>query len=332
MSVNTSEGNIQSVAIVKAKELFRRTETGIFLVLLVLCVFMAIVNPVFMSPFNMGVMLRQFSFIAIVAFGQTLVLLSGGIDLSVGSVGGLCAVIAGWLFVNLGVPPALCIAIGLAMGFSCGALSGIVISRMKISPFIVTLAMGEICAGFILVVTRGWAITGLPDSMIYLGQGIIFSIPLPVIIMVVIAVILAYVLKKLPFGRYVYAIGGNESAALLVGVKVKKVKVLVFGFSGMLAALSGILLMGRLASAQPTIGAGWVMPSVTAAIIGGTSLSGGEGGVVGTLIGAALMGVLTSAIVLLGISAYWERVIIGAVVLTAVLIDRMRQIAHQRRV
>jgi ribose transport system permease protein len=203
---------------------------------------------------------------------------------------------------------------------------------MKISPFIVTLAMGEICAGFILVVTRGWAITGLPDSMIYIGQGSILYVPIPVWIMIVICIILAYVLKKVPFGRHVYALGGNESAAQLVGIKVAKVKMLVFGLSGMLAALSGILLMGRLASAQPTVGAGWVMPTVTAAIIGGTSLSGGEGGVVGTLIGAALMGVLTSAIVLFGISAYWERVIIGSVVLAAVAIDRLRAMAHQRRI
>jgi len=332
--VNDSSGkeNIKTIAISSIKKLFRRTETGIFLVLLVLCIFMAAYNPAFMSPFNMGVTLRQFSFIAIVAFGQTLVLLSGGIDLSVGSVAGLCAVIAGWLAVNLGLPPLVCIAIGLALGFCCGALSGIIISRMKISPFIVTLAMGEICAGFILVVTRGWAITGLPDIIVYLGQESIFYVPIPVWIMGALCIILAYVLKKVPFGRYVYALGGNESAAHLVGIKVAKVKILVFAFSGMLAALSGILLMGRLASAQPTVGAGWVMPTVTAAIIGGTSLSGGEGGVVGTMIGAALMGVLTSAIVLFGISAYWERVIIGSVVLAAVAIDRMRIMAHQRRV
>ena len=332
MNESVGKEGMQPIVISNMKRLFRRTETGIFLVLLALCVFMAIYNPAFMSPFNMGVMLRQFSFIAIVAFGQTLVLLSGGIDLSVGSVAGLCAVIAGWLAVNLGLPPIVCIAIGLALGFCCGATSGLIISKMKISPFIVTLAMGEICAGFILVVTRGWAITGLPAFMILIGQESILYVPIPVWIMCVICIILAYVLKKVPFGRYVYALGGNESAAQLVGIKVAKVKMLVFGLSGMLAALSGILLMGRLASAQPTVGAGWVMPTVTAAIIGGTSLSGGEGGVVGTLIGAALMGVLTSAIVLFGISAYWERVIIGSVVLAAVAIDRMRAMAHQRRV
>lgn len=137
-------------------------------------------------------------------------------------------------------------------------------------------------------------------------------------------------MKKVPFGRYIYAVGGNESAALLVGIKTGKIKILVYALSGTLASLAGILITGRLAAAQPTVGSDWVMPSVTAAIIGGTSLSGGEGGIVGTLIGAALMGVLANAIVLLGISPYWERIIIGAVVITAVMFDRVRDMIQQR--
>lgn len=299
-------------------------ESGIFLVLLAMSALLGMVRPQFLSQFNLATVVRQFSFVTIVAFGQTLVLLSGGIDLSVGSIAGLCGILAAWLMVNTGIDAYLAILIGVAAGSLCGLINGLLITRIKLNPFIVTLATGEVFGGLIMVITKGYAIMSLPSKVFFLGQGMIGPIPVPVIIMVVLAVAFTYILRNTPFGRHIYAIGGNEAAGRLVGIKVNRVKSLIYVISGTLSALAGIILVCRLTSGQPTIGQNWVMPSVTAAIIGGTSLSGGEGTVLGTMIGAALMGVLSNAIVLLNVSAYWERVIVGLVVLLAVTLDRFR--------
>ncbi len=313
----------------RLKNIFRSTESGIFLALLIISVLLTIVNPNFATSYNLGTLVRQFSFTTMIAFGQTLVLISAGIDLSVGAVAGLCGILSAWLMVNTGVDPYLCIIIGVLIGTLCGAMNGFFITKIKLNPFIVTLATGEIFGGLILVITKGWAITNLPKKVTYLGQGMIGFIPIPVIMMLILAVIFIYILRNTPFGRYIYAIGGNESASRLVGVKVNNVKIGVYAISGCMAAFSGIIFVCRLAAGQPSVGQNWVMPSVTAAIIGGTSLSGGEGGILGTVIGAALMGVLSNAIVLLNVSAYWEKVIIGTVVLLAVVLDRVRAKMNQ---
>lgn len=305
-------------------KLLRTPESGIFLVLVIICILMALVRPNFADSYNLSILVRQFSFVAIVALGQTLVLLKGGIDLSVGSVAGLCGILTSWMLVNTGIPVYLCVPIGIVIGAACGFVNGLFITKFNLNPFIVTLATGEIFAGMILVITKGWAIRNLPESVLFLGQGMVGPFPVPFIIMVVFTIIFMYALRNTPFGRYIYAIGGNESAARLVGIKIDKVKIAVYSISGAMAALAGILMATRLAAGQPTIGEGWLMASITAAIIGGTSLSGGEGRVIGSVIGAALMGVLSNAIVLLNISAYWERVIIGAVVLIAIVFDRIR--------
>ncbi|MFC4600721.1 ABC transporter permease [Cohnella hongkongensis] len=308
----------------RIRSILKTPESGIFLVLLAICVLLTIVRPNFADSYNLGILVRQFSFVAIVALGQTLVLLKGGIDLSVGAVAGLSGILSSWLMINSGINPYICVLIGILIGAVCGAINGLFITKFNLNPFIVTLATGEIFAGFILVITKGWAIRNLPESVLYLGQGMIGPIPVPFIIMIVLTVIFMYLLKNTPFGRYIYAIGGNESAARLVGIKIDKVKISVYAISGALAALAGIIMATRLAAGQPTIGDGWLMASITAAIIGGTSLNGGEGRVIGSVIGAALMGVLANAIVLLSISAYWERVIIGLVVLAAIVLDRVR--------
>jgi ribose transport system permease protein len=170
----------------------------------------------------------------------------------------------------------------------------------------------------------------LPESFAFLGQGMIGLVPVPVIFMLVITIVIAYLLENTPFGRNIYAVGGNSIAAKLAGIKVENVTLYVYMLSGMFASLSGLLLTSRMNAGQPTIGASWVMPSITAAIIGGTSLSGGEGTIIGTIIGAAFMGVLANGIVLLNISSYWERVITGAVVIIAVVIDLIRKIRSQK--
>ena len=306
------------------KRAMASTPGMILLVLVGISVILQIATGYFFTPYNMTTNIRTISFTAMVAIGQTLVLISGGIDLSVAGIAGLSGIISAWLMVNTGIPPYLCIIITVVGGFLCGLLNGLLVTRMRINPFITTLAMGEIFTGFIYVLTQGWPIQNVPKVATFLGQGIVLGIPLPVIFMSAFSIIFFYVLKYAPFGRHIYAIGGNENAARIVGINVKRTKMLVYGFSSMMAAIAGVLVMCRLGAAQPSTGQNWVMPSVTAAIIGGTSLSGGVGGIPGTLVGATLMTIITNAIVLLSISAYWEKVIIGLVVLTAVTIDVTR--------
>ncbi|MBA2132166.1 ABC transporter permease [Hydrogenispora sp. UU3] len=299
-------------------------ESGIILALLIMCLGLTLATPSFLTAFNLGMVIRQVSFTAILALGQTLVLISGGIDLSVGAIAGLSAIVGTMMMTATGIDPYLCAFLAGLFGLFCGLLNGLLIAKIGLNPFIATLGTGEVYYGLILVLTKGYPVLGLPKKFMWLGQGMVGVVPVPVIIMILVALVVAYVLKNTPFGRYVYAIGGNEAAANLVGIKVPKIKISVYAISGFLAALSGMLYASRMAGGQPTTGQTWVMPSVTAAIIGGTSLSGGEGTILGTMVGAILMGVLTNGIVLLNISSYWERVIIGIVVILAVIIDILR--------
>jgi ribose transport system permease protein len=319
---NGSKGSMEIFT--KFKNTFNSTETGILLVLISLAIILSIITPNFAGAYNLGVLVRQFSFVTLLAMGQTLVLLTRGIDLSVGAIAGLCGILSAWFMQVAGFDPYISVILGIIIGACCGAINGLFITKLNLNPFIVTLAMGEIFAGFIYVITEGWPITEIPKSILFLGQGMIGPIPVPAIIMVVLAIIFIYILHSTPFGRHIYAIGGNENAANLVGIRIDKTKIMVYALSGVFAASGGILMMLRLGAGQPQIGEGWLMPSITAAIIGGTSLMGGQGKIIGTVFGAALMGVLANAIVLLGVSAYWEKVVIGAVVLIAITFDRLR--------
>ena len=296
----------------------------ITIVLIVMCIGLNLINNAFLSKYNVSTLIRTASFTTIVAFGQTLVLLTGGIDLSVAGIAGVSGIISAWLMVNTGINPFLCILITIMAGFAAGCINGLIITKVKLVPFIVTLATGEIFGGLIYLITQGWPIQNIPASVTVLGRGMVGMIPVPVIIMLIIGIALMIVLKYFPFGRYIYALGGNENAARITGVKTDKIKIIVYGLSGLLSAIAGILITCRLGAAQPSVGSGWVMPSVTAAIIGGTSLLGGQGGIGGTIIGSILMGVIANAIVLLSISPYGEKVIVGVVVLVAVAIDRLR--------
>ncbi|OHD28454.1 MAG: ribose ABC transporter permease [Spirochaetes bacterium RBG_16_67_19] len=305
--------------------LLRFREGGVLLALILLCLLLTLGTDKFLTPYNLGIVVRQIAFVATIALGQTLVLLTGGIDLSVGTLAGLCSIIGSLLMVSTKLDPYLCALLATLLGAGLGGLNGVLISYLKMNPFIVTLAAGEVFAGLVLVVTRGYPVTGIPESYRVLGQGMLGFVPVPAIAMLVIALVLTFVLNRMPYGRSIYALGGNESAARLAGIDVKKVKFSVYLLSGFLAAFVGMMFVSRMNAGQPTIGPSWLLPSITAAILGGTSLSGGEGTMIGTIIGATLMGVLANGIVLMNISPYWERVIIGAVVIAAVLIDRFRE-------
>jgi len=325
MGENSKNGaGLKKIMFSNIKNIFRTTEFNILLAILIIVALLSIMTPNFATSYNIGTLIRQISFIAMVAFGQTLVLITAGIDLSVGAVAGLCAMISSWLMINTGIDPYICIVIGIMSGALIGSINGFFISKVKINAFIVTLAVGEISAGFILVLTKGRTMTGIPEKAVHLGQGMLGPIPFPVIYMIILAIVLVYLLRNTPFGRFIYAIGDNETAGRLVGIKVDNIKIFVYMISSAIAAFSGIIFICRLSTGQPSIGQEWLFPSVTAAILGGTSLSGGVGGIIGTLLGATLMGILNNAIVLLDVSPYWQRVFIGFIVLVAVVFDQLR--------
>lgn len=300
-------------------------ESGIFLALFILCAGISIAAPIFLTSYNIGIVGRQITFVALIALGQTLVLLTAGIDLSVGAVAGLCSILGAKLMVSTNIDPYICTLIAMGIGICIGLINGFFIAKIGLNAFIVTLAIGEVCAGINLVMTRGYPISKIPESFKHLGRGMIGPFPVPVIILLIITIILIFILRNTPYGRNIYAIGGNEQASRLVGIRVVAIKMSVYAIAGMLSALAGMIFVSRMNSGQPTVGPSWLMPSVTAAIIGGTSLSGGEGTVFGTILGAIFMGVLVNGIVLLDISPYWEKVIIGSVVIIAVLLDYLRK-------
>lgn len=309
----------------KLSKIIGKTETIIFLATLVLMLITAAVNSAFFSKYNMTTLLRQMSFTTIVAFGQTLILILGDIDLSVGATACFTAISTGMIMTKTGINPYVVLLMGIGIGAMCGLLNAFFITKFSITPFIVTLGTQQIFTGLVYVLTEGRTVMGIPSSFLVLGQGMLFDVvPVPCLIMVVIGVLVFLMLKYTPFGRYLYAIGGNQSAAVLVGIGVKKCRTCVYVMSGAFSALAGMLMMARLGSAQPTVGTNWVMPSITAAVLGGTSMSGGRGSVLGTVIGSLLMVVISNAIVILRVSTYMEQVVTGSVVIIAVLIDAFK--------
>ncbi|WP_453997380.1 ribose ABC transporter permease RbsC [Bacillus nitroreducens] len=298
---------------------------GPFLGLILLIVIVSVLNPSFLEPLNILNLLRQVSINALIAFGMTFVILTGGIDLSVGAILALSSALTAGMIVS-GVDPILAIFIGCILGGLMGIVNGLFITKGKMAPFIVTLATMTIFRGLTLVYTGGNPITGLGENELFqlFGRGYFLGIPVPAITMMITFIVLYIVLHKTPFGRKTYAIGGNEKAALISGIKVPRVKVMIYGLSGMLAALAGAILTSRLNSAQPTAGTSYELDAIAAVVLGGTSLAGGKGRIVGTLIGALIIGTLNNGLNLLGVSSFYQMVVKGIVILFAVLLDRKK--------
>lgn len=290
--------------------------------LIILVIVLSFLSDYFFTVNNLLNIIRQVSIIAIMAFGMTFVILTGGIDLSVGSLLAVSAAVTAGLIINIGIFYLLVIPIGMLIGVLLGGFSGLMVAKAKMPAFIVTLGMMTIARGLTLIYTDGRPISGFNEDFRFIGAGHIGGIPVPVIIMLIILFICYITLKKTPYGRYVYAIGGNEEAAKLSGINVDRIKMSVYALSGLLSAISGIILASRLNSAQPTAGSGYELDAIATVVLGGTSLSGGQGGVVGTLIGALIIGVLNNGLNLLNVSSFYQQVAKGAVILIAVYIDR----------
>lgn len=269
--------------------------------------------------------MRQVSLIGIVAMGQTLALIVGGFDLSVGSVAGLAGIFTGISMVNWGLPLPLSIMVGISVGITCGLFNAVLITKVGINPLIVTLGSSWIFRGVILVITRGYPILEFPSGFYFLGQGYLGPVPLPVILMLGAGALCLTFLSLTVLGRHIYAVGGDEVVAYLSAIDVDRVKIIVYTSCSALAAFAGIILAARLSSAQPSAGQGWVLPSIAAAVIGGTKLGGGEGRITGTILGAILIGVINNALVLVGVSPYWQDIVNGSIVIAAVLVDIVRR-------
>ncbi|EGQ7693536.1 ribose ABC transporter permease [Vibrio vulnificus] len=292
--------------------------------LLFLIVVVSFLNPNFFTVDNILNILRQTSVNAIIAVGMTLVILTAGIDLSVGSVLALCGAFAASL-VAMEVPVFIAVPTALLAGAALGAISGVIIAKGKVQAFIATLVTMTLLRGVTMVYTDGRPIstgfTDTADAFAWFGTGYALGIPVPVWLMVIVFAAAWYLLNHTRFGRYVYALGGNESATRLSGINVDKVKIGVYAICGLLAALAGIIVTSRLSSAQPTAGMGYELDAIAAVVLGGTSLMGGKGRIMGTLIGALIIGFLNNALNLLDVSSYYQMIAKAAVILLAVMVD-----------
>ncbi|MDI9440439.1 ABC transporter permease [Candidatus Darwinibacter acetoxidans] len=302
-----------------------RKELGALTALILLCVVMSFASPYFFSLTNLMNILRQSTLIGIVAAGMTMIIITGGIDLSVGSVLSLSSCLTAGMIIFYGWNVWLSVILGILIGAVFGLINGLLITQIPLPPFIATLGIMGVARGFAFVYTGGAPIYTLPKSFRYLGQGMIGPVPFPVLLMLVIYVIFYLLLKRTKLGRYAYAIGGNEEAAILSGIPVAKYKVIVYSLTSALAALAGMILAARLDAATSVAGDGFELDVIAAVVIGGTSMSGGQGGVIGSLIGALIMGVVRNGLNLLLVSSHWQRVILGLIILLAVTVDVLRK-------
>lgn len=310
------------------RSIIARQEFGVFFILLLLMVFLSLYTDTFLTSTNLFNILRAFSWIAISAFGQCMVIVTGGIDLSVGSVMGLSGLASAMLLAR-GVPVPLAVLGGLLTGFLAGFLNGLMITKGRLPPFIATLGTMLMARGLCYGLTGGWPVRGLPQSFRNLGQYDIpvgpFDVPLPLVFMLVFALITAVFLTRTVWGYRIYAVGGNETATRLSGINTARVKIMVYSLCGLLTAIGGVLMTARLGVASPTAGTAYELDVIAAAVVGGTSLSGGEGTILGVLIGAAIMQVLRNGLVLVGVSAYWLQAVQGLVIVVAIMLDQLRK-------
>jgi ribose transport system permease protein len=293
--------------------------------LIVVFVFLSFASPVFLSADNLFNIGSQTAVVAVIAIGMTLVIITAGIDLSVGSVSALSGVLGVMMMAQAGLPVPVAILGGTLVGAACGLVNGLLVSVAGLNPFIATLGMLTVARGLTFIVTNAVAVFGTPNSFRLLGQGVIGPIPIPILVIVVVAVIGYIVLSRTRLGRYAYAMGSNLEAARLSGIPIRRYLTSVYVISGALAGFGGMIAASRVNSGQPNFGIGLELDVIAAAVIGGASLFGGQGTVVGTLIGAFLIALIRNGAVLLDINTFYQQVIIGVVIWLAVFWDQYRR-------
>jgi ribose transport system permease protein len=310
----------------------RRPESGIVLILILFVAFATCVNPSFLSYKNVINILRASGFTLISVVGMALILITGGLDLAIGSVYALGALISGIAMTSWNLPIPVAILLGLIVGLICGTLNGVMVVKAEIPPMIATLGMQYIARGAVSVLTKGVPIYPLPDAFINLEPTKLFgAVPIVIPFSILIAVIGHLILSSTVFGRSVYAIGGNQDAARISGINIARSKMIVYIVMSVLAALAGILMSSRLGSAEPSTGTGLEMKVICAAVIGGISVSGGLGTMLGASLGALFMEALTNSLTVMRISVYWQNIVFGVVLVLSVLLDQYKRQLIRRR-
>jgi ribose/xylose/arabinose/galactoside ABC-type transport system permease subunit len=299
-------------------------QLSLIIALAILMTGLSLAKPSFLNVANLINLLRQISINGILAVGVTYVLLCGGVDLSLGSVVALTGVVSASFAHPAQHIVLVPIAMGLLSGAACGAVNGWMVTRGRVAPFIATLGMMTVARGLALLISGGRPISNLSAGFTRIGGGDIAAVPLPILIFLAVAVLSWVFLKNMRLGRYVYAVGGNENAALAAGVNVRRVKMVAYTICGSLAGLAGVVLASRITTGQPNAGIGYELDAIAAVVIGGTSLNGGSGGVVGTILGALLMGVISNGLDLLNVSSYYQQIVKGVIIVGAVWLDRSK--------
>lgn len=305
--------------------------TGVVVAFIVIVAIASLASPYFLTAYNLKAVVRSLAFVGIVAIGQACLLLLGDIDLSVGSIAGLCGVIGGILMVHLGINPYLSLFLCLLLGGVLGFLNGFLVTSLQLSALVVTIGTSGVYTGINLVISRGAAIVGIPKEIYFLGQGYFFGLPMPFVIMLIALLIILFITKKTVFGRYMYAVGNSTEASWILGIRVNLVRIVSFMITGLLCALAGMVMVARLGSSQPAIGERWVLNSIAASVIGGVALTGGIGNPAGALLGASIIGVIENIIVLFGVSPYWQTAVSGFIIVGAISLDSISRMISKKR-
>lgn len=300
-------------------------KAGVLVILLAMCIILAIATDTFLTPRNLINVVRQIAFWAMIGLGSMCIIITTGIDLSPGSVAGVSGLLVAMAAQDPNTPLAVMFLIAIAVGVVFGAINGSLVAFGGIPPFIATLGTQITGRGIALLLSNGRPVNGLSDKFIFLGAGSIGPVPMPIIFLAILSMITWYMLKYTKTGRHIFALGGNEQAAIVSGVKTKFVKLFVYIFASVLAAISGLVLTARVASGQPSLGDGFELQAIAGAVIGGTSLSGGAGTVYGVICGTLVIGVLNNGMDLLSVNGYWQKIAQGVIIIVAVLLDVLRK-------
>lgn len=307
---------------ISIKDIYRRYGTAAITILLF--IFFSIAAPMFLSVGNIMSLLRQTSVTAIISVGMAIVMLTGGIDLSVGAIVALSSIVCAGAMVNLSLPIPIAILLSLVVGAVVGLINGILVTYIKVPALIATLGTQQAVRGIAYIITGGYTLYGFPESFSIIGRGYLFGvIPVSAVIMVVVLALGWFMLNSTKFGRYTYALGGNFEATRLAGINVNKRLILVYVISGLLASIAGIVELSRISSGQPSAGEGYEMSAITAVVLGGISVSGGEGKFGGVIFGIFIMGMLSTGLVMMNVSTYYQQLIKGLVLLFAVCVDQI---------
>lgn len=316
-------------AIISALKKSNMTAIGAVLVIMILIA--SVTSPYFLDIYNLQSLIRDLAFIGMIGTAQSLLLLIGELDLSVGKIASLCGILSGMMMVNWGWNPWLSLLLALICGLIFGAINGVIVSKLRLNSMVATIGMQGVYGGVNLVLTKGKAITGIPENIYFLGKGSIGPIPMPFIFCLIVLVIVLFIVKKTKTGRYIYAIGNSKEAARILGINVDKIRILIYSIVGFISALAGILYVARLGSSQSAIGENWPMNSIASSVIGGVALTGGIGNPAGALIGAAIISIIQNMIVLYGVNVYWQSAVSGFVVVIAISFSSISEILRERK-